>query len=549
MEELTLLQQSSLEKVFLDAGEFKPPYLKASVLQGEEFAYQLVLKKTEWGRADFSFFLDSPLKEHIQLFEVESSPCALAAYTREGRHDGDYLSLHAGLFPDLLRPLEGNTLTVSPYQNVTLWVNVAVPENCPAGEYPIMFRVEGHGARTESTFTLEVIPARLPRQRLLYTQWFYADCLADYYQVPLYSEEHWKLMEAYFSTAAREGVNTLLTPVLTPPLNTEVGMERPCTQLTEIEKDGDTYRFDFSRLRRYIDTALKCGIENFEICHLFTQWGAEFAPSVYAVENGERRRVFGWDTKAASEEYMSFLRQFLPALVVFLKGMGLEKHVLFHISDEPEEKDLETYQQNKELISDLIGGLPVIDALSDPSFYDRGLVKHPVAATDHIEPFLERKVPGLWAYNCCAQNVDVGNRFMSMPSYRNRILGLQLYKYGISGFLHWGYNFWYSWDSRKQIDPFLTTDAQGAFPGGDSFSVYPGADGTPLESIRLKVFHHALQDHRALSLLEELGGRELVEQTVERFHELTFSQYPRSAEYLLAAREAVNRKIRELSKA
>ena len=43
--------------------------------------------------------------------------------------------------------------------------------------------------------------------------------------------------------------------------------------------------------------------------------------------------------------------------------------------------------------------------------------------------------------------------------------------------------------------------------------------------------------------------RELVEQTVERFHELTFSQYPRSAEYLLAAREAVNRKIRELSKA
>ena len=61
----------------------------------------------------------------------------------------------------------------------------------------------------------------------------------------------------------------------------------------------------------------------------------------------------------------------------------------------------------------------------------------------------------------------------------------------------------------------LTTDAQGAFPGGDSFSVYPGADGTPLESIRLKVFHHALQDHRALNLLEELGGRELVEQTVE----------------------------------
>ena len=46
--------------------------------------------------------------------------------------------------------------------------------------------------------------------------------------------------------------------------------------------------------------------------------------------------------------------------------------MLFHISDEPEEKDLETYQQNKELISDLIGGLPVIDAPVRPEFFMTG---------------------------------------------------------------------------------------------------------------------------------------------------------------------------------
>ena len=544
MEEIRIIQQSSLEKIFLDAKEFQPPYLRGSGLQGEEFAYQAALKKTEWGRALFRFTLDSPLKDAIEVFLVESSPCALAAYTREGKHDGDYLSLHAGMFPDLLRPLAGDEVDISPYQNVVLWVNVKIPRDCPAGEYPIRLSFEGRDVKAESTFTLEVIPAELPKQKLLYTQWFYADCLADYYKTPVYSEEFWALMETYLRAAAEEGMNMVLTPVLTPPLNTEVGMERPCTQLVEIEKEGESYRFEFSKLRRYVEVARKSGIEYFEIGHLFTQWGAEFAPNVYVTENGERKRVFGWDTKARSPEYTGFLRQLLPALAGVLRELGLEKRTWFHVSDEPEEKDLEAYQAAKSLISEFLGEFPLMDALSDVAFYDRGLVQHPVAANDHIEPFLERQVPGLWAYNCCAQNREVGNRFMAMPSYRNRILGLQLYKYNIMGFLHWGYNFWYSWDSRKQIDPFLVTDADGAFPGGDSFSVYPGADGKPLQSVRMKVFQHALQDMRALELLESLAGREEALRLIDSDNTLTFRSYPHSAQALLDAREKVNMAVK-----
>ena len=36
------------------------------------------------------------------------------------------------------------------------------------------------------------------------------------------------------------------------------------------------------------------------------------------------------------------------------------------------------------------------------------------------------------------------NRFIAMPSGRNRVGGFLLYKYGINGFLHWGFNFYYS---------------------------------------------------------------------------------------------------------
>ena len=75
-------------------------------------------------------------------------------------------------------------------------------------------------------------------------------------------------------------------------------------------------------------------------------------------------------------------------------------------------------------------------------------------------------------YYCCGQYKKVANRFFSMPSARNRILGVQLYKYNIKGFLQWGYNFWYSQFSLSEIDPYLTTDSGGAFPSGDPFTKY-----------------------------------------------------------------------------
>ena len=113
------------------------------------------------------------------------------------------------------------------------------------------------------------------------------------------------------------------------------------------------------------------------------------------------------------------------------------------------------------------------DALSSYDYYAEGLVKHPVVATNHITPFIENDVPDLWAYTCCGQCVDVGNRFLAMPSNRNRILGVQMWKYHITGFLHWGYNFWNSQLSKAVIDPFKVTDAGGAFPGGDGFPSIP----------------------------------------------------------------------------
>jgi len=132
---------------------------------------------------------------------------------------------------------------------------------------------------------------------------------------------------------------------------------------------------------------------------------------------------------------------------------------------------------------------------------------------------------------------------MAMPSYRNRIIGCQFYKYGIKGFLHWGYNFYYTQHSKKYINPFLTTDAGGAFPSGDAFSVYPDKNG-PIPSIRLKVFNEALQDLRAFELLEQYIDKKDILEMIDSPMKITFSEYPNSSEYIIDLRNKINNAIK-----
>ena len=45
----------------------------------------------------------------------------------------------------------------------------------------------------------------------------------------------------------------------------------------------------------------------------------------------------------------------------------------------------------------------MIDALSNVDFYKRGIIKNPIPANNHIEPFVEAGVKPLWTYYCCGQ--------------------------------------------------------------------------------------------------------------------------------------------------
>ena len=133
---------------------------------------------------------------------------------------------------------------------------------------------------------------------------------------------------------------------------------------------------------------------------------------------------------------------------------------------------------------------------------------------------------------------------MAMPSYRNRILGQQLYKSGVKGFLHWGFNFWFTQFSLKVLNPYADTSAGGAYQSGDAFVVYPlDEDGEVVCSLRLYVLNEGFQDMRALKLLEQLSDKQNVNELLSEIH--GFDEYPRNNQYILELREKVNQEIKK----
>lgn len=539
---------SSLEKVFADGELHAAEYRRASALRNETVSFQVAYRSAKLAK-QLQVRIESPLASCVAVRTVGLVPAELPIYDD---HDDNLLRSTPGLYPDPLLPVtESEGLTGFPNQWRSVWVTVEPDDNAEPGVYPIsvVFAAKDGRELARETFELDVLDAVLPEQRLIHTEWFHTDCLATHYGVEVFSERYWHIVARYVKTAVDHGVNMLLTPLFTPPLDTQVGGERPTVQLVDVVKSGTAYTFGFDKLKRWVELCDKSGIRYFELSHLFTQWGAKHAPKIVATLDGETKRIFGWDTDATGEAYKSFLEQFLPELVGFIKANGLERRVYFHVSDEPHKEHIPWYESASGWLKRFVGEFPFIDALSDYDFYEQGLVPTPIPASNHIEPFLAGGVPGLWTYYCCSQYKKVANRFICMPSARNRVLGLQLYKFQIAGFLHWGYNFWYAQYSRFPIDPYRNTDANHAFPAGDPFVVYPGEDGTPVESLRLEVFREALQDLRALTLLESLIGREETVALMERGAEapITFDVYPRDAAWLLACRERINEAIRRHS--
>lgn len=461
--------------------------------------------------------------------------------------DDYYISKEPCLLYDPILPFGevGLSLTEKLWKGV--WVSVRLPDDVQAGVYKTTFELLDIDGQTlkELSYTIEVLDAKLPETDLRLTNWMHYDGIARQHGVELFTPEFYEVFDGYLKLYVESGFNMLLTPLFTPPLDTYKGGERMTAQLVDVTVTNGEFSFGFDKLKEFLDFVLARGVRYIEFSHLFTQWGGTACPKIMANVDGKTERIFGWDTPSNDERYLRFLKSFFRELCDFLDRENLREKCYFHLTDEPGKEHIGFYESCRNAVKGYIGDMPIMDAMCDYDFYEKGLVDLPVVVINGSGAFEEKGVKDIFIYNCCEPaNGYYTNRFINMPSQRARVLGVQMYQSGVKGYLHWGYNFYNSWLSYEAIDPYADVTAGGVFPSGDGFIVYPYQNGA-VPSVRLWAVQAGFQDYRALQWLEGKIGRAKTLELLKEWGLNGYQDYPREAEAIDELRKKINLAIKE----
>lgn len=427
----------------------------------------------------------------------------------------DGLGRIPGLVPDPLFP-ESKAL-VGPFATQPFWITIEVPSDAKPGirSLTIQFSSESLKDPVQLTAEIEIHPLIIqPRKDFPVTHWWNADAIYDWYKLPVFGEEWWRIVPAYLKNMRSHGSDVIMVPIFYT--RREI-VERPGQLLRVTEPQPGRYEFDWSLVKRFVDLAREAGFQRFEWSHL---WSYKTDPNKASVDTPTR--VYTWSdgraqllwppdlTEATGSVYRNFLEQFLPKFHQFLEKEKLLQRSFFHLSDEPggNPEDIANYRSARRLLKELAPWMKVMDAMSDIRYgRDEELTDIPVPAVHAAQAFIDEGIPH-WVYYCMGPRGPYLNRFFDTPLPKIRMSGWLFYKLRAKGFLHWGYNYWYIMDlgfnrqTQVLVDPFTDgasgTSAGGAgAPYGDAFVVYPGQAG-PIDSIRWEVFAESLQDYAIL---------------------------------------------------
>lgn len=528
---------SSLDKIFPD-GEVSIPEKNGVMLKNERYNFQVIAREEQFCQIyGTRLVVTGDIADSVTIRAVDCVPAILTMYV----DSDDYVIFpkgsDSGVYPDILS--ESATADIPQNKNVAFWITVFDENGLPVGKHKLKIELRGENgdALAETEYEIEVLDAVLPKSDFAVTQWMHYDAIANYYNLKPWSDEYYEKLGSFLDTYVVHGGNMLYVPLFTPPLDTKIGGERLDVQLADVTYRDGKYGFDFAKLEKFLDFAIAHGIKYFEMCHLATQWGAAHCPKICANTRNGYECIFGWDTSSTGENYVEFLRECLTGVNTILESKGVVGRTYFHISDEPNKDNIARYKEVYDAVKPIISKYKLMDAVSDSG---RDIIDVPVVSTTHLGG---KCAENEFVYYCCSnRRNNLSNRFLNMPSVRNRIFGMQLWLNEAKGFLHWGFNFYNTALSVRDVNPFCETDGNGHFPAGDPFVVYPGRRGA-LDSLRLEVFYAALQDRTVLEELEKKIGRKRIEKLLSNDGIVGWTEYPHSATAVIETATKIRRML------
>ena len=447
----------------------------------------------------------------------------------------DRLRLPPADFPDPL--LEVAKIDVGPYEAQPIWITVPISTKTPPGLYRGELTLNAKRNRVDATASIpveiRVFNVTIDRTRLWVTNWFNMNSRHMAISPKPDSPEYWQLLQRYARNMAEHRQNVILISPL---------------RLTEFSLAPDgKLSFDFDLFDRWVAIFQKAGvIGRIEGGHFGRRSGGWDSAFVIEIRRRESDALTSKVVDPTSPEADRFCGQFLPALVNHLREKGWLNIYVQHLADEPTAANIDSYRALANLVQKHAPGLPIIEACHATDL--AGSIDIWVPQLNHLQRnrdhYLKRQKAGdeLWFYTCIYPQGEYANRFIELPLIKTRLLHWINFRFGVTGYLHWGYNSW------TNDDPFRkTTRPHGHtyLPAGDPWIVYPGKTG-PLDSIRWEAMRDGIVDHELLSRLaerNESAARKLVAEYV-----LDFDRYNTDVTQFRATRRELLERLSESGK-
>jgi len=394
-----------------------------------------------------------------------------------------------GEFPDPL--LDARSVSVGAGLNQPVWLTAFIPEQTAPGAYTGTVSVTADGVTSKVPLRVKVHAVTVPNARTLYvTNWLFTDKFASYHGVTKWSEGFWKILGEYARFMADHRQNVVLTPLM--------------ELITGADDGNGNLTFEFSKFDRWVEIFKKAGVQYIEGSHLGGRgdWeAADFDGSWPQITKPDGTLVQFLGMKTTSDEERKFLSQFLPAIQKHLEEKGWLDTYMQHLVDEPIPANAESYKKLSAVVKEFAPKFRIMDACMAKEIAGAIDIWVPLTSEYDVSKdfFIQRQKAGdeVWFYTCLAPKGKYMNRFIDYPLLATRLLHWANFKYGVTGYLHWGFNFWPA-DPYKDLEP--NWGGSTFLPPGDSHIVYPGKH-TLLSSIRMEAMRDGLEDFEMLQLL------------------------------------------------
>lgn len=374
-----------------------------------------------------------------------------------------------------------------------VWVKVSVPRDARPGLYKGTVTLSAKGIKPmRLSLAVKVVDRTLPEARkwpVHLDMWQNPYAVARYYNVPLWSKEHFDLLRPLMKMLADAGQRAVTTTIMHKPWNAQTEDYFDSMVGRTRNLDG-TWSYDYTVFDRWVDFMLNdVGINEMISCYTMIPWNLSF--DYYDRATNSVKFV---NAAPGDSSYTNYWLPFLKDFSRHLRQKGwFDKTVI-----SMDERSMESMQQAIKLIREADPEFKISLAgnyhaeLLDDLYY----LSIPYGTRFPDDVLAKRRAAGQIStvYTCCTESFP--NIFSFSPPAEGAYTPLHAYAAGYDGYLRWTAIAW-------TAEPLRDTRFR-LFAAGDTYSIYPG----PRSSIRFERFAEGLQQAAKADVLRrELSAK------------------------------------------